>query len=76
MKEKRRIAVLDDYKLKGRTVRIEVEIEDEVAEKLIRMEKHIHLTKSEIANTALKRFISSHKDFLPVSDTVPKQAKV
>ncbi len=69
--------MLDDYKLKGKTIRIEVEIEDEVAEKLVRMEKHINLSKSEIANTALKRFISSHKDFLPASDhPAAKLAKV
>jgi hypothetical protein len=60
--------VLDDYKLKGKTIRIEVEIEEEVGEKLLRMEKHIKLSKSEIMNTALKRFISSHQDFLPAAD--------
>jgi len=68
--------MLDDYKLKGKTGRIEVDIEDEVAEKLIRMEKHIKLSKSEIVNTALKRFISSHQDFLPKTDPASKLAKV
>jgi metal-responsive CopG/Arc/MetJ family transcriptional regulator len=67
--------MLDDYKLLGKTTRIDVEIEDEVSEKLIRMEKHIKLSKSEIVNTALKRFISSHKDFLPASDPAAKLAK-
>lgn len=57
--------MLDEYKLKGPTKKVELEIEAEVAEKLLKMEKHVKLTKSEIANTALKRFISHHKDFLP-----------
>ena len=55
----------DDYKIKGATAKIEVEVEREVAERLSTMEKHTKLTRSEIANTALKRFISAHKDFLP-----------
>ena len=57
--------MLDDYKLKGIINKVEVEIESEVIEILAKMEKHIKLTRSEIINTALKRFISSHKDFLP-----------
>jgi hypothetical protein len=55
----------DDYKIKGKTAKIEVEIELEVAEKLAKMESFSKLTKGELANTALKRFISQHKDFLP-----------
>lgn len=55
----------EDYKMSGKTTRIEIEIEKEVAEKLLTMEKHTKLSQSELANTALKRFISSHKDFLP-----------
>ena len=57
--------MLDDYKLKGTINKVEVEIESEVIEILAKMEKHIKLTRSEIINTTLKRFISSHKDFLP-----------
>lgn len=56
----------DDYKLKGSTVKVEVEVEAAVAEKLARMEQFSKLTKSELANTALKRFIAAHNDFLPV----------
>lgn len=55
----------DDYKLKGSTAKVEFEIEKEVAEKIAAMEKHSKLSRSELANTALKRFISHHKDFLP-----------
>jgi hypothetical protein len=58
--------MLDDYKLKGPTTKIEVEVEKAVADKLIAMEKHSKMTRGELANTALKRFISHHKDFLPV----------
>jgi hypothetical protein len=58
----------DDYKLKTPLLKLEVEIEKDTAEKILEMEKHCKLTRSELANTALKRFISAHKDFLP-----PKQ---
>jgi hypothetical protein len=55
----------EDYKLKGSTAKLELEVEKEVAEKIAAMEKHSKITRSELANTALKRFISHHKDFLP-----------
>jgi metal-responsive CopG/Arc/MetJ family transcriptional regulator len=56
----------DDYKLRGKTVKLDgVEVESEVLELLEKMEKHSKLSRSELANTALKRFISHHKDFLP-----------
>ena len=55
----------DDYKIKSKTVKIEIEVETEIAEKLAKMEKYSQHTRSELANTALKRFISAHKDFLP-----------
>ena len=55
----------DDYKLKGNLKKIEVEIEEQVVETLRAMEKHSKFSVAELANTALKRFISSHKDFLP-----------
>lgn len=55
----------DDYKIKSQTAKLEVEVEKEVAELILEMEKHTKLTRSELANTALKRFISAHKDFLP-----------
>lgn len=55
----------DDYKLKGTTAKMEFELEKDVAEKIASMEKYSKLSCSELANTALKRFISHHKDFLP-----------
>lgn len=60
----------DDYKLAGETTKIELEVEKTTKEKLVAMEKHSKFTISELANTALKRFISAHKDFLPPSHTV------
>lgn len=55
----------DDYKFKGPTVKVNAEVEKDVAEKLLSMEKYSKLSQSEIINTALKRFITQHKDFLP-----------
>ena len=58
----------DDYKLEGPVTKIQIEIEKATAEKLTLMEKYSKIPMSELANTALKRFISSHKDFLPPSE--------
>lgn len=55
----------DDYKMKSPTVKIEVEVEKAVAESLNSMEGFTKIKKSEIVNTAMKRFIAGHKDFLP-----------
>ena len=55
----------DDYKLKGQTTKIAVEVEKEVAEKLAQMEAFSKHTLSELTNTALKRFITAHNDFMP-----------
>lgn len=55
----------DDYQLNGPVTKIEVEVEERVAESLEKMAKYSKLTRSELTNTALKRFISAHKDFLP-----------
>jgi hypothetical protein len=58
-----------DYKFNGPTGRIEVDVEKEVAEKIRAMEKYAGLSVSELVNTALKRFIVHHSDFLPPADT-------
>lgn len=58
----------DDYKMKGSTARFEVQVEAEVAEKIRAMESHTGISASELANTALKRFITHHSDFLPAAD--------
>ncbi len=54
----------DDYKLKGPTAKMQIEVEKEVQEILLSMEKYSKFSVSELTNTALKRFISAHKDFL------------
>lgn len=55
----------NDYKLQGAIEKIQVEIEKDVGEILAAMEQYTRLTKSEIVNTAIKRFISQHLDFMP-----------
>lgn len=55
----------DDYKISGETRDLNLAIEKAVAETIEAMAKHTKHTPSELANTALKRFISQHKDFLP-----------
>jgi hypothetical protein len=55
----------EDYKMKGSTAKLQLEVEKDVAEKLAAMEKYKGISVSEIANTALKRFITQHTDFLP-----------
>ncbi len=57
----------DDYKIKNPTVKLEVQVEKEVQETLVQMEKHSKHTVSELVNTAIKNFIARHKDFTPPS---------
>lgn len=57
----------DDYPLIGKTCKIEIELEKEVFETMKKMVNYQQLSSSEIINTALKRFISQHKDYLPAS---------
>lgn len=61
----------DDYKIKGPVKKLEIEVEQVIAEKLMAMEGYSKFTISELTNTALKRFISSHKDFLPPTEARP-----
>lgn len=64
----------DDYKIIGPLAKVEVEVEKAIVDALLEMEKHSQLTKSEIANTALKRFIAHHKDFLPPNYEAKKKS--
>jgi len=57
--------MLDDYKITKPTGSITLQIENQVIEMLQSMEKYKKFTVSELANTALRRFIGAHKDFLP-----------
>lgn len=54
-----------DYKIEGKTSKVEVQVEEKVAQVLQLMAGYSKFSISELANTALKRFISQHKDFLP-----------
>jgi len=55
----------EDYPLKGATVEVKIQLEKDVAETLKKMSEYKKLTDSEIVNTAVKRFIAVHSDFLP-----------
>lgn len=57
--------MLDDYRFKGPTRTITIELEEAVIETLNQMEAHSKIAKAQLLNTAVKRFISQHKDFLP-----------
>lgn len=64
----------DDYKISTPTASLTVQIEKDVLETIQTMEKHTKLNVSEIINTAVKRFISQHKDFLPADYSAKKNA--
>ena len=55
----------DDYQIKGETTNLSVQLEVEVVEILKKMAAYKKLSESEMANTAIKRFIAVHSDFLP-----------
>ena len=55
----------EDYKITKPTEAVSIQIEADVIEILKAMETQTKLSVSELANTAIKRFISSHKDFMP-----------
>ena len=57
----------NDYPIQGKTEDLNVKVEVKVAECLKQMATHTKLSESELANTALKRFIATHKDFLPAN---------
>jgi hypothetical protein len=50
---------------KGPLVKAEYEIEKDVADIIKAMEKHTKIPAATLVTTALKRFISAHKDYLP-----------
>lgn len=55
----------DDYKIQGPTAKLSVEVEKELVELLGKMSGHTKHSVAELANTALKAFVSRHRDFLP-----------
>ena len=46
---------------------IQVTVEKEVAELLKAMSEHMKIPESEIVNTAMRRFIATHSDYVPKS---------
>jgi hypothetical protein len=55
----------EDYPLKGATIQVTITLEKDVAETLKKMADFTKLSESEMANTAIKRFIAVHSDFRP-----------
>ena len=55
----------EDYALKGESVKAQFDLEKDVVEILKKMSEYTKFSESEIVNTAVKRFISTHSDFLP-----------
>ena len=55
----------DDYKLVGPKAPLNCEVEKEVVGILQEMSIHTKHSVNELVNTAVKNFISRHKDFLP-----------
>lgn len=57
----------EDYPLKGTTEKAEFTLEKEALETLKKMSAHTKIPENELVNTAVKRFIATHKDFLPAN---------
>lgn len=50
---------------KGPTAKIELEIAKELVDSLKVMENYTKISQTVLVETALKRFIASHKDYFP-----------
>ena len=55
----------EDYPLKGATQEVTFKLEKDVIETLKKMAEFTKHSESEMANTAIKRFIATHSDFKP-----------
>ena len=55
----------DDYKFSGPTSKLTADIEKNIYDVIVAMSEYTQIPISELTNTALKRFVSAHKDFLP-----------
>jgi hypothetical protein len=62
----------DDYKLAGPSTKLSTDIEKGIFDTIVAMADYTGISISELTNTALKRFVSGHKDFLPPH--VPKSS--
>ena len=54
-----------EQKKTASTAKIELELESKLVEQISVMEKYTKISKSELVGTAVKRFISAHKDYFP-----------
>ena len=55
----------EDYKITAETKSLTVNIEAELVETLKKMSVYSKFSEAEIVNTAVKRFVAVHSDFLP-----------
>lgn len=55
----------EDYKIKAETKPLTVNIEADLVETLKKMSAYTKFSEAEIVNTAVKRFVAVHSDFLP-----------
>ena len=55
----------EDYPIQGETKQVTITLEAEVAETIKKMSEFTKFSDSELINTAVKRFIATHSDFLP-----------
>lgn len=62
----------EDYKIQGPVSKLSVEVQADVVEMLKAMEEHTSINISELTNTALRRFITAHKDYLPSHYVKPR----
>ena len=65
----------DDYKLSGPTGKLSADIEKEIYDAITAMSEHTKLSVSELTNTALKRFVIAHSDFMPPTQKQPGQTQ-
>lgn len=66
----------EDYKIVKPTGSIHLQIENDVIDTLKAMESQTKLNVSELANTAIKRFISAHNDFIPAEFLEKRQKNI
>lgn len=52
-------------KPKGDLVKVQYELEKEIVDCIAAMEAHTKMSATTLVGTALKRYISQHKDYLP-----------
>jgi hypothetical protein len=67
--------MIDDYKVNGTKGKLSCEVEQSVLDCLAQMSSKMRLSESELVNTALRRFIATHKDFLPAGFKPEAEAK-